>query len=841
MKKNTILTSFLCFAFSINMFAQHSTFFDVDDALDRGYIARPYLRYEAEEGKSRKGGNATYLPKTFDQRAVQSEASNQQAIQLNNVGDYVEWTNSEVADGMTIRFSIPDNAAGTGTTGKLNLYVNEILVLENIELDSRWAWQYFFARNPSNGEVSSYAHNVQSEAVNGAFPRMRFDELRVKLADKIPTGATFRLTKADKDGVAYTIDFVELELIPAKVEKPIGANVVEYTGNGSDLNIFVAENGGKTIYIPEGKYDVPARVRIMNADNTKLIGAGMWHTQLHFTAPPTNSARGIESNSSNVEVSGFYITTVNERRYTSYVSGGTGKGFDGSFGTNSKISDVWVTHFECGAWISSTDGLHISQSRFRSNYADGINLARGSKNVIVKQCSFRNNGDDDMASWSSGGLATENIIFINNTSENNWRAGAVGFFGGKQNKALNLLIIDPLEDAIRANDEFSAAHFSDEGFFEIRNISIYRAGSKIGVSGQSGNLWGHRTPAISLTGSAGNYDVRNFIFSDIDIYDTKGDAIMFMGRVGNVFMKNITIDRVSISDAGNSNEHYGVAFFSASGYNNILCIDFQNIGENARESNVVPNTGFLFNTNCEENTISVRVHQSIDLTYFIPKDFADNMLFETINGQSNISIDVQGRITGLNEGTATIKVTDASNAVNNMTYTVIVRGVAVTGVSISEETVTLAVGQRHSLAATIEPANATNKNLTWASSSTNIAEVNGNGRITAVRVGTATITVTTQDGRYTKTCRVTVVPTTDIVVPDAEELSIATYGNEIQISGYAAGEIISIYNLLGTKIYSQQLAGEGTEIIRGLRDGIYVVVAVKAQVRQKVMIKNRNN
>ena len=73
----------------------------------------------------------------------------------------------------------------------------------------------------------------------------------------------------------------------------------------------------------------------------------------------------------------------------------------------------------------------------------------------------------------------------------------------------------------------------------------------------------------------------------------------------------------------------------------------------------------------------------------------------------------------------------------------------------------------------------------------------------------------------------------DIFAPDIEELSIIAYGNEIQISGHTIGEIISVYNLLGVKVYSQQLTNEGIKTIHGLREGIYVVTAEKARVTQK--------
>ena len=60
------------------------------------------------------------------------------------------------------------------------------------------------------------------------------------------------------------------------------------------------------------------------------------------------------------------------------------------------------------------------------------------------------------------------------------------------------------------------------------------------------------------------------------------------------------------------------------------------------------------------------------------------------------------------------------------------------------------------MTATIAPANATNKNVTWTSANTSIATVSSTGLVTAVAPGTTTVTVTTEDGGYTATCTVKV-------------------------------------------------------------------------------------
>ncbi|MHA4806877.1 Ig-like domain-containing protein [Flavitalea flava] len=82
--------------------------------------------------------------------------------------------------------------------------------------------------------------------------------------------------------------------------------------------------------------------------------------------------------------------------------------------------------------------------------------------------------------------------------------------------------------------------------------------------------------------------------------------------------------------------------------------------------------------------------------------------------------------------------------------------VAVTGVTVSPTTVSVATGSTTSLSAAVSPGNATNQTVSWSSSNTAVASVNSSGVVTGLTSGTATITVTTQDGNKTATCAVTV-------------------------------------------------------------------------------------
>ena len=111
--------------------------------------------------------------------------------------------------------------------------------------------------------------------------------------------------------------------------------------------------------------------------------------------------------------------------------------------------------------------------------------------------------------------------------------------------------------------------------------------------------------------------------------------------------------------------------------------------------------------------------------------------------------------------------------------------VAVTGVSITEGDQTLEIGQTVQLTAVVEPENATNKNVTWSSSDEAVATVSATGLVTAVAEGTATITVTTEDGNKTDsiTITITAMPPSDFVVEDGVLVEYTGAGGDVIIPG----------------------------------------------------------
>ena len=123
--------------------------------------------------------------------------------------------------------------------------------------------------------------------------------------------------------------------------------------------------------------------------------------------------------------------------------------------------------------------------------------------------------------------------------------------------------------------------------------------------------------------------------------------------------------------------------------------------------------------------------------------------------------------------------------------------IAVEGVGINAQNITLEVGETTTVIATVLPENATNKNVTWSSSEKDIASVD-NGLITGKSEGTATITVETQDGNYQASVEV------NVINPTEEEVTIT--GIDIASmptkTTYIKGEVLDLTGGIITVTYS---------------------------------------
>ena len=502
----------------------------------------PYTSHEAENATVENGAT---IQQSTDMESTAVEASNQTYVELPKKDAAVTFTVTEPANALNVRYMIPD-----GASGQLDVQVNGSSV-GNIDLSSHSAWQYL------KGDQE------YDQAIDGSSARFRFDETRLLLKDiQLKSGDKISLVKKKDDNVPYGIDFIELEQAPAPVAQ--SENSISIVDKGASANddsddtaallaaVEEAKASGKSVYIPVGRFNFDKQVNI-EADNLKISGAGVWHTQLHFTSDKRYGGGIVFGHNSNgIELSNLYMDSNLTSRYKEDAQY---KAISGTLGKDSKIHDIWVQHFEVGMWIGDydqtgnmkyTDGLVVENTRIRNNLADGINFAQGTKNSTVKNSNIRGNGDDGLAIWSSisdgtNAAAEENNKFLNNTIESGWRAAGIGIFGGKGHEISGNLIKDVFAGAgIRVNTVFAGHNFdhNDTGI-KIHDNTILR-------SGTTNDLYNLHRGAIDFQ------QVRGTI-KNVDVYDNKllntlADPVITknfeMGDNGNgeIRLSNNTID-----------------------------------------------------------------------------------------------------------------------------------------------------------------------------------------------------------------------------------------------------------------------------------------------------------
>ena len=162
-----------------------------------------------------------------------------------------------------------------------------------------------------------------------------------------------------------------------------------------------------------------------------------------------------------------------------------------------------------------------------------------------------------------------------------------------------------------------------------------------------------------------------------------------------------------------------------------------------------------------ETSININPNMTFELVAQINPSNATNQELEWKSSDESVSVvDQYGVVRGVDAGVdgreATITVTSKDSGVSATCVVRVTKDVV--GVTLDCTYKWLVAGNSFQLAASVIPADATNKNVTWSSSDTNVATVDQTGKVTAVNGGTATITVTTEQNSYTAECVVKVTP-----------------------------------------------------------------------------------
>ena len=158
----------------------------------------------------------------------------------------------------------------------------------------------------------------------------------------------------------------------------------------------------------------------------------------------------------------------------------------------------------------------------------------------------------------------------------------------------------------------------------------------------------------------------------------------------------------------------------------------------------------------EPSEAELTVGSSTKLTATVlPENASNKNVVYAVDDESILSVDQDGNVTGLSLGTATVTVTTEDGGFTASAEITVIP-VRVTGVGISPEAASVGLGHTIQLTASIKPSNAANKNLFWSVSDETIISVDGQGTVTGLSLGTATVTVTTEDGGFTASAEITV-------------------------------------------------------------------------------------
>ena len=188
-----------------------------------------------------------------------------------------------------------------------------------------------------------------------------------------------------------------------------------------------------------------------------------------------------------------------------------------------------------------------------------------------------------------------------------------------------------------------------------------------------------------------------------------------------------------------------------------------------------------------------------------PQDATNKKVNWASSNTEVVYVNKSGSVMANEEGVATITCTaDDDNGATAKSLVIVANNFkAVTGLTLSNTTLSLVEGKEAHLTATTAPANATYGAVTWSSSNPLVAQVSEVGLVTAIATGTATITCAAADGKGAQaSCTVKVTEPVDPTIGDANEdgnVSVGdlTYVLSVILGRIEQGEDISLYDLDG--------------------------------------------
>ena len=398
---------------------------------------------------------------------------------------------------------------------------------------------------------------------------------------------------------------------------------------------------------------------------------------------------------------------------------------------------------------------------------EGTNTVSGWSGIFVHAvdgaASLSISGTGSLATEGTGGISFSGIVVQGN--------------GGKAELTINNVDVTATNTSDSAQGILLQSADSSPATLTVNGGELTASGQRAGIKyvfGSSGT--GDGTSTVTVSGNAivrANGGISDDSSTDIQIGADSNESnggIVFDGKNGTVY-GDVTLQEDITIGEGES-----------------LTIG-QDASLNTGSHEVIVNGGTLNGADKITGTVK---YAPVITTESLPdgtvgKSYSDTSLAATgdtpitwrvSNGSlpAGLSLSEDGKITGTptTEGTSTFTIT-ATNTTgsDSKEFSLTIKPVPVTGVKLDKTELSLYTGESALLNATVEPDNATNKNVTWESSNPDVATV-ADGIVTAVKEGEATITVTTEDGSNTAICKVKVTQSTYSITSDIMALDFGS-------------------------------------------------------------------
>lgn len=224
----------------------------------------------------------------------------------------------------------------------------------------------------------------------------------------------------------------------------------------------------------------------------------------------------------------------------------------------------------------------------------------------------------------------------------------------------------------------------------------------------------------------------------------------------------------------------------------------------------------------DNRSMTVDTGDDMQLTATILPYDADNKSIVWSSDNPDVAdVNGNGVVTGVKAGQTVIRATSEDEGISD--FCVVTVNQPVTGVSLSKSELSFGkIGDAEQLVASVQPADATNKELNWSSSDESVAIVS-NGRVLCSGYGTAIVYVTTVDGGYMASCVVKADDGLTGIDGVAADGSVSVDNGRLVLKGIPEGMRILVTDISGQVVCSLKGDGKALTMLPDLGKGVFVV------------------